>query len=190
MKRCALPGILAVVACLACLSAFAADQHIAKAFVWPVKCTVCDPGPQNWPIYAHGDVTVVTASGEKVQVTHDASCREVLVSPDHCIVGWLTGPAHAEGEHGETILFTTDLALYRAGAVFRSIHCDGFIHTWRFWNGSKQVAVASGPPRDIRMFTLYDVASGRVVASQERWVDGEEVTPVWATGLEYQARSK
>ena len=185
MKRPALTSVLAIAACLACLTAFAAEQHIAKAFVWPVKCAACDPGPQNWRIYPHGDVTIVTTSGEKILVTHDASCRGSLVSSDHTTVGWLTGPAHAGGEHGETILFTTDLVLYRGGAVLRSIHLDGFVHTWRFWNGSRQVAIASGPPRDIRTFTLYDVASGRVIASQQRWVDGEEVIPAWAQGLEY-----
>jgi hypothetical protein len=167
-----------------CAAGFAAPSaSIEKVFVWPVECHVCDPGFQHWVIYPHGDVTVVYANGAKAQITHCGTCRAANVSPDHKTVGWLTGDAHVEGEHGETILLTTDLALYRGDSVFRVIHRDAFIHAWRFCSGGRQVAIASGPPRDIRFYTLYDVASGRLLASQQRWVEGEEITPPWAQGL-------
>lgn len=172
--------ILCVACLLACCACLAADQPIARVFVWPGHCTLCDPGAQNWPIPAHGDVFAVRADGTKTQITRDGLSREARLSPDHKTIGWLTG-AHEGGEHGETLLFSAYLVLYRGSDVIRMIHRGGHIHTWQFWHGGKQVAIASGPPRDIRVYSLYDVATGDLIATRNRFENGEEPTPpAWA----------
>jgi hypothetical protein len=136
-----------------------APPPITHAKIVTRPCAKCSPGPQEWDVYPHGDVQL----NDGRFLTTDGQAREASVSPDHATVGWVTG-AHGVADHGETVLLSTDLNLWHAGNVTR-IHRDAFIHDWLFVNHGKQVALATGPVRDARLYCLYDVATAALVES-------------------------
>jgi hypothetical protein len=58
------------------------------------------------------------------------------------------------------------------------IPVDGFIREWRFWDGGKSVAVYYGPRHLAGAYTLYDVATGKMIATHSE--SSKERAPTWA----------
>lgn len=158
-------------------AAVGVPSRFASVAIVPMTCTRCSPGPQDWETYPHGNVKVVTSNGGSILLTHDGQARLPALSPDGSLVGWVTG-SHGIAEHGETVLLSTDLVLWREEKKSR-IHRDGFIHRWSFCDGGAHVALATGPVRDVRFYSLYDARSGKLLESHD-WSDYEgKQKPAW-----------
>jgi len=77
-----------------------------------------------------------------------------------------------------------ELVLYQQGHVIRRFTTDQTFWDWKFRNGGKQVAYATGPTHGgASQCLLRDISSGRVVA---RWMVTESgPPPAWAKDLHF-----
>lgn len=151
----------------------AASARFTRVAIVERHCDKCDRGFQDWDVYPHGDVRVdhpVIVSNRNAPgssaaasdlLTSGGQARLPAIGPDRATIGWVTG-AHGRAEHGETVLLSTDLVLWRNGEVVR-IHRDGFIHRWTFCNKGLHVFLETGPVRDVRYYSLYEAATGKLL---------------------------
>lgn len=98
------------------------------------------------------------------------------VAIDHQTVGWLVTTDDCCGEHPEPRV----LVVFRGGRVVRSFAHASMIWKWAFVLHGKQVAVALGPEEPVKpaRYLLYEVDSGRVIDSLERY-EVNDWDPAW-----------
>jgi hypothetical protein len=79
--------------------------------------------------------------------------------------------------------FPMTLVIARKDQVIRKIDGNGFVWNWMFWAGGKQVAYESGPLHFGMACILADVASGKQLASYDRFQGVPDDAPDWLKAL-------
>ncbi len=127
----------------------------------------------------HRNVHAVTAAGRDVSLTKKGRYSDPKLSPDGRTVGF--GVLSRLEPHPEEIQVTREISIYREGRTIRRIVPGGFIRSWSFWSGGKQLAIYSGALHFAGFYVLYDVSTGKVLQRSEDPVN--EQTPDWVRAV-------
>lgn len=183
----------------------AKSQVVSRVYVKPVRCQYKDCWECSTPDYSgnwkrsdkvgHGDLHVVYADGRDVKVKTSAPAvgdsnrvsysgtNAPQVASDKRTVGWTQGEHHVivGWSIGGTAYFNLRLAVYRNGRVLHLLPAPlGFIESWRFVNGSKQVAMHSRGHHGMGYVRLFDANSGKLLIEMSENEAAEKGVP-WAS---------
>lgn len=152
-----------------CASAYSAQKAISK--VYSDK---------------KGSIHIVYEDGVDVKVTNNNKKKftDAKIAEDKLTVGWLDSFYTDIPElnfQGDT---SRELTIYRNGKVIRKIKSnEACIKGWKFIENGKQVAVVDGGLRFGYLYSLYNIATGKII----QFVDNptEEKMPVWGKDILY-----
>jgi hypothetical protein len=131
-----------------------------------------------------GSIHIVYKDGMDVKVTNNNKKKftDPKIAEDKLTIGWLDSFNTDIPElnfQGDT---STELTIYRNGKVVRKIKSnEACIKGWKFVENGKQVAIVDGGLRFGYLYSLYDVATGKII----QFVDNptEEKIPVWGENI-------
>ncbi len=128
-------------------------------------------------------VHAIGAGGKDILLTPRGRYRQPGLSPDgHTVGALLISRLDASvTEASEIIEVAEKLALIRDGRSLRPMVPGGFIRSWGFWNGGKEVAIYSGALHFAGFYVLCDLTTRAELGQAEDPVtDG---SPDWVHSL-------
>ncbi|MFO1484731.1 MAG: hypothetical protein U1F71_15315 [Verrucomicrobiaceae bacterium] len=157
----------------------AADQTGAESAKKPVAASIETKGPKDDadPI---GNVKVTYEDGTTDSWTTKGNCGQAHVSSDGT-VGWVIYEPEQKIRASYTVRPCREIVLCRKGKIVARLKsAQPFIEEWQFQKNGTQVAASAMFAHGPSFYTLYDAATGKVLAEAKSL---DETIPAWAKPL-------
>ena len=128
------------------------------------------------------NIRIVTRSGRDLRVTTRSRYSDVHLAPDGKTYGALVVGKIDTGMSGGEVEVSEKLLIYRNRRIIRSISPGAFIRAWGFRNRAREVAVYYGGLHFAGVYSLFDLDSGREIATSKD-PNGDE-SPDWVRAFE------